>query len=237
MNELNSKPKPARKASNRTPAAALPAMVNKSRHIQVTAPPGMSEDRVLCDLVSHGMATNAATAMRFVRAEHGELSLTDMVASLRDQGEAVNRGDFAGSERMLNAQAVALNAIFGELARRAALNMGEHLAATEIYMRLALKAQSQSRATFETLAAIKNPPVVFARQMNVAHGPQQVNNGTAPNGTPANAHPGEVASLPKELLEDMTHGRTQLDNRATAATGRKNPRVEPVGAINRPAKR
>lgn len=28
-------------------------------------------------------------------------------------------------------------------------------------------------------AAIKNPPVVFAKQMNVANGPQQVNNGTA----------------------------------------------------------
>jgi hypothetical protein len=44
-------------------------------------------------------------------------------------------------------------------------------------MRLALKAQSQSRATVETLAAIKNPPVVYARQANFAAGHQQVNNG------------------------------------------------------------
>ena len=72
---------------------------------------------------------------------------------------------------------VALNAMFAELARRAALNMGQHLDVTDRYLRLALKAQSQSRATIETLAAIKNPPTVFARQMNVAHGPQQVNNG------------------------------------------------------------
>ena len=43
-------------------------------------------------------------------------------------------------------------------------------------MRLALKAQGQCRATLETLATIKNPPVVFARQANIAQGPQQVNN-------------------------------------------------------------
>jgi hypothetical protein len=37
---------------------------------------------------------------------------------------------------------------------------------------LALKAQSQCRATLETLAAIKNPqPVAFVRQANIAHGP------------------------------------------------------------------
>lgn len=42
------------------------------------------------------------------------------------------------------------------------------------FTRLALKAQGQCRATVETLAAIKNPPVVFARQANIAHGPQQV---------------------------------------------------------------
>ena len=44
-------------------------------------------------------------------------------------------------------------------------------------MRLALKAQAQCRATIETLAAMKNPPVVIARQANISNGPQQVNNG------------------------------------------------------------
>jgi hypothetical protein len=45
-------------------------------------------------------------------------------------------------------------------------------------MRLALKAQRQCRATIETLVMAKNPaPVTFVKQANVAHGPQQVNNG------------------------------------------------------------
>jgi hypothetical protein len=81
---------------------------------------------------------------------------------------------------MLTAQAHTLDAIFGNCARRAAANMGEYMHAAELYLRLALKAQSQCRATLETLAAIKNPaPVAFVRQANISAGPQQVNNGTA----------------------------------------------------------
>lgn len=223
---------------------APPTPAPKSRHLQIIGQPGVTEDRLIANLVAEGEATNASTALRFVHADHGELSLTDMVKALHTHGEAINRGDLSAAERMLNSQAVALNAIFGELARRAALNMGTHLGATESYMRLALKAQSQSRATVETLATIKNPPVVFARQANINNGgQQQVNNG-APAALAANsaqarasAHPGEIASGPNELLEDMTHGRTQLDTRATPATGRTNPGLEPVGTRNRPAKR
>jgi hypothetical protein len=52
----------------------------------------------------------------------------------------VQSGDLSAVEATLTAQAAALNAIFSELARRAALNMGEYLPATETYLRLALKA-------------------------------------------------------------------------------------------------
>lgn len=223
----------------RKKTAPAPEPISKSRRLEMLALPGVSEDRLITDLVVDGEATNASTTLRFVSADHGELSLTDMVASLRTHGEAVNRGDLHAAERMLNAQAVALNAIFGELARRAALNMGTHLPATETYLRLALKAQSQSRATVETLAAIKNPPVVFARQANIAHGPQQVNNGPAPKSNSpalacARARPGEIESEPSELLEDRTNGCTQLDTRAAPATSRAHPQLVPVGALDRP---
>jgi hypothetical protein len=70
------------------------------------------------------------------------------------------------------AQAVALNAVFTELSQRAdragRLDMAERL------MRLALRAQGQCRATLETLAVLKNPPTVFAKQANIAAGPQHV---------------------------------------------------------------
>jgi len=172
MTESNNKPKASRTPGKRR-LATLPAPLNKSRHLEVFVKPGETQDRVVAGRVARGLVTNASTAIRFLQAEHDDLSLMDIAHELREQGEAVNRGDLSGAERMLNAQAVALNAIFAEMARRAALNMSEHLSATEIYMRLALKAQSQSRATFETLAAIKNPPVVFARQANINNGGQQ----------------------------------------------------------------
>lgn len=208
---------------------------SKSRRLELKARPGVSEDRLRADLVADGEATNASAALHFAQADHGELSLTEMVASLRTHGEAVNRGDLQAAERMLNAQAVALNAIFGELARRAAVNMGANLRAVETYLRLGLKAQSQCRATVETLAAIKNPPVVFARQANIAHGPQQVNNGSASDSTPAGAHPGETVFAPTRLLEGRTYGRTQVDPGAAPAAGRTHPQLVPMGVLDRPA--
>jgi hypothetical protein len=221
--------------ATKSAAPAAPAVVDKSRHLQMKTVEGKTKDRQMADMLAEGIATNASTAIRFIGYDHADLSLTDMVASLKEQGQAVNRGDMAAAERMLSAQAVALNAIFAELARRAALNLGQHLDATDRYLRLALKAQGQCRATVETLAAIKNPPMVFARQMNVAHGPQQVNNGSAPNGKPASAHPGGTVSEPTELLQDLNDGRTQLDTRATAATGRAHQDLAAVGAVNRAA--
>lgn len=193
---------------------------------------------MFADLVTQGIATNATTSMRYVQADHGDLSLTDMVASLREQGEAVNRGDLSSAERILSSQAVALNAIFAEMARRAALNMGEHLGATETYLRLALKAQSQSRATFETLAAIKNPPVVFARQANINNGgQQQVNNDAAPESRPVRAGAPGHAAIQTIEPNEQSRGTDELltDTRASQATGGVHSPLEAVGAVNRAA--
>jgi hypothetical protein len=84
--------------------------------------------------------------------------------------------------------------MFNELARRASLNIGEYLNATENYLRPGLKAQAQCWVTLETLAEIKNPgPVAFVQQANIANGPQQVNNGAIPaGGVPARAHENSV---------------------------------------------
>ena len=79
-------------------------------------------------------------------------------------------------ERLLLSQSIALNGMFVSLARKAAVQDG--LKQYETHMRLALKAQSQCRATLETLSAVKNPPV-YANTANIAHN-QQINNGAAP---------------------------------------------------------
>lgn len=227
-----------------------PEAPSKSRRLEVVRKLGQTDDRLATDMVADGEVMNACTALRFVNAEHGELSLTDMVASLREHGLAVNRGELAAAERMLNSQAVALNAMFAELARRGAANMGTHLPAAETYLRLALKAQAQSRATVETLAAIKNPPVVFARQANINNGGQQQVNNAVPAGASADKDlapthmtrhlaraPVEIAGLHSELLEDQTHGGTQVDNRTKNAAGGTNQSLEPLDTLNRAAHR
>ncbi len=105
-----------------------------------------------------------------------DLDLKEMVFALNDQVRQVQNGNLKNAESLLVSQALTLNAIFAEMARRAALNMGQHLDTTEAYLRLALKAQNQSRATLETLSTIKNPPLLIAKQANITTGQQQVNN-------------------------------------------------------------
>jgi hypothetical protein len=104
---------------------------------------------------------------------------TDMTAlhhTVQARVAAVKANDLGGADEMLTCQAVTLDAVANECFRRAALNMGEYPDAMERYMRLGLKAQAQARATWETIATIKNPPVVYAKQANFAAGHQQVNN-------------------------------------------------------------
>ncbi len=108
------------------------------------------------------------------------------MAALEETVAAVQRGELGHAEALLMAQAVTLNTIFARCAVQASRNFeGQHLEGTERYLRLALKAQSQCRTTIETLAILKNPTTIFARQANIARG-LQVNNtqvNTAPAGT------------------------------------------------------
>jgi hypothetical protein len=175
-------------------------------------------------------SVRAGITVQTYSKQFGELDLTALVDDLAAQNSSVSKGDMARSEAMLMSQAHTLEAIFHELARRAALNLGEYINAAEIYMRLALKAQSQCRATLETLAAIKNPsPVTFVRQANVAHGPQQVNNGPTPADDPSRAR--ESENQPSRLLEQQDGER--LDIEAPRTPVRADSSLETVGAINR----
>ena len=59
-------------------------------------------------------------------------------------------------------------------ARRAANNMGEYINATERHGRLALKAQSNCRATLEALAKLHQPREQTVRHVHVNEGGQAV---------------------------------------------------------------
>lgn len=153
------------------------------------------------------------------------------VGALRDELSAqvkrVTDGDLKRVEAILTAQAHTLDALFNNLTRAALAS--QLLNQYETKFRLALRAQAQCRTTLETLTAIKNPPVIFAKQANIANGPQQVNNGTTPL-----AHTQEKENPPNKLLQ-VTHGQGQrLDFGATTATGAAHPTMAAVDTIQRP---
>lgn len=74
-----------------------------------------------------------------------DVDLGELVEGLADSCRRVKGGDLFTLEAMLVSQATALQSIVTSLARRAANQ--EHLRQYETFMGLALKAQSQSRAT------------------------------------------------------------------------------------------
>jgi len=155
-----------------------------------------------------------------------EADINAMIERLRDTFKEVRGGDLHIMEAMLIGQATALQTIFTSLARRAANQ--EHLRQYETFLGLALKAQAQSRATISALVDLKYPKqATFVKQANIAHGPQQVNNGTAPTG--AISHAEEKKSEQNKLLEDKSHERPYLDIGATPATSRVNQAVGTVG--------
>lgn len=173
--------------------------------------------------VSGGIAIKA-----FGRKYGDGLEIDALVSELAVQATLAEQGNLKRAEAMLMVQAHTLDAIFNELGQRAATNMGEYLGATETYLRLALKAQSQCRTTLETLAAIKNPsPVAFVRQANIAAGPQQVIN--ASQAAPPRAR--EIEREQSQLL-GADHGERMDTGTAGAASG-GDPALATVGAFDR----
>ena len=130
-----------------------------------------------------------------------------------------------GVEAVLASQAYTLDALFNNLAHRSVVNMaGGYTAASEQYLRMALKAQAQCRTTLETLNEIKFPKApTFIRQQNIA-GQQQVNNGVAA------PHEKDITPT-NELLEGSMHGQ-RMDAGAPRATITDDPRLEAVGLLD-----
>lgn len=110
------------------------------------------------------LALAAGLTVQFTKGSWGDLPLGETYGAMLDSAAASGKGDHADQRAMLIGQSHALNAIFVEMARRAAANMGHSLEGMERYMRLALKAQAQSRATIEALDRLAN-----GREQTVRH--------------------------------------------------------------------
>ena len=205
-------------------SAAKPA-TSKQPGKQATPPKEEGRAAKPHELMLMSTAQNASAMEKF--GCFGEVDVVGLIEALGDKVHKIQDGDMKPVEAMLYGQAQALQAIFTNMARRSAINAGEYINASETYMKLALKAQSQCRATLETLAIVKNP-MPYIRQANIANGPQQVNNGQS---APAAPHAGDFETAPNKLLE-ANHGQ-RLDIGAKAQTGRANQRLEAVGAVHR----
>ena len=136
---------------------------DKAAQLRIAEQPGVSQERRLASILINPAVHSAATCVTFGTSAFGKTEITETLEEVVETIDKVRKGDLSGPEATLVSQAHSLNAIFSEFARRSALNMGEYIEACEKYMKLALKAQAQCRATIETLAAIKNPPVLFAK--------------------------------------------------------------------------
>jgi hypothetical protein len=132
--------------------------------LRISTQPGKSEEWGLAEVALDPAAHALSIAEPFNRGSFGKRGVTETYEVLTDQLKGAKRGELSHYRSMLAGQAISLDSIFTELSRRAALNMGEYIQATETYMRLALKAQAQSRATIEALERLAN-----GREQTVRH--------------------------------------------------------------------
>ena len=169
--QTKSKAKPAR----RTKAAAADGPNNA---LNVPKKDDESATLATAKAIMRPDIRHGITAAQVLKAQFGSNEFSPGIADYGDaigeKADAAAKGDLAFASRMLAAQAMTLDTIFGEMARRMALNMGEYLGATETYGRIAMKAQAQSRATLEALAKLHQPREQTVRHVHVNEGGQAV---------------------------------------------------------------
>lgn len=159
----------------------------------------------------------------FTSAILPKAGIEQVVSELNGKIDTIQAGDMTSIEAMLVGQAHVLQTMFVTLGRMATTKT--QLAQYTAFMNLALKAQSQSRATIQALVELKFPKQTnFVKQANIANGHQQINNNeptvhTKETSTraPAHAPAKEINNQPNELLE-VNNGNKTMDDRTTQTT-------------------
>ncbi|GAA5048343.1 hypothetical protein GCM10023208_05460 [Erythrobacter westpacificensis] len=144
----------------------------------VTAEKGETEPETMARVLvgpyfRHGVLSHAVAEKGFGKLP-GEPNFDDFGKAMKAKAKAAMDGNLTLATELLTAQALSLDALFGELARRATMNMGDYPLAAERYARLAFKAQSNSRAAIETLAKLHQPREQVVRHVHVNEGGQAV---------------------------------------------------------------
>ena len=212
--------------SKATPSAQA-AKASKGGRITIPVKDGNDTELRVAEQMLGPYIPSALAASAMTMGTFGKISLDKIAFSMIEAAKRVKGGDMRDVEAILLSQATALNGMFADLASRSAQNRnGGYFDAAEKYLKLAFKAQNQCRMTLETLSTVKNPPVVYAKQANISHGPQQVNNGAA---TPPRAE--KTESAPNKLLE--ASDEKPMDTGAKGASGGSDMALAAVGEVDR----
>jgi len=200
-------------------------LIKKCGANQITADETNEDQAVAIARAALRPTVQAAFTLRECGRLYGNVELSGLVNALSEQTRASGDGDLKRAEAMLTAQAHTLDAIYNSLARKA-LN-AELLSQFEAHLKLALRAQSQCRSTWEALSAIKNPVGrAYVGQANFAYN-QQINNATNSSRTRENQNP------PNELLENKEHEPDKwLDTGAPQEAVEVNQDLETVEDVN-----
>lgn len=205
-----------------SPAAPEDVLQINARDYRLTKE--MNQSQIKASL---GGAVIGGSAQKAYSCFNDQMELSDVLIEMRKAGDEAVKGDLGRVERMLMNQALTLDTIFNNLALRATRQ--EYIKNMDTYLRLALKAQSQARATAETLSIVKNP-MPYIKQANIAQGHQQVN-----NGIPAHSgHAGNSSFEQSKLLESKNEQFIErLDAGAPIETVASNQAMATVGQVKR----
>jgi hypothetical protein len=176
--------------------------MTKKQVLEIKQEKNQTKEQSLAEFNSKSDFLSTAVNESFV-VGIGDFDFQATMQVLEKTIQQIQSGDLSKIEEMYISQAVALEVMFANLARRAKAQ--EQLLLYETHMRFALKAQNQCRATLQALVQLKQPSnTTFVKQANIAHGHQQVNNSLENNPIPQN-----------ELLEESQIVSPKMDARAT----------------------
>ena len=195
---------------------AIPDEVeDATRAIKVHLRPGESEKQALArhSVVPEYLAAGSIDTL--TASPDQPIDLNELTIELENQTEQLKNGESGRAESILCSQSHTLDAMFHHLVRRAMVNINEGYAVGREYLKLGMKAQSQCRATVDSLSAMRQPVI---RQTNIAH-TQQVNN------FPEKENP-------QDKLLEQTDGE-RLDPRTPSEAVKGDTVLETVGAKHR----
>ena len=189
-------------------------------------------------MLNSASVMSAVTSDAFSKSMFPDIDLSELIDDLKTKVEKVQSGDMTAMEAMLVGQAHSLQTIFVSLARKASNQ--EYLKNYGMFMSLALKAQSQSRATIQALVELKYPKQTnFVKQANIANGHQQINNNVpvadynvTNTRAPAHAPAKEINNQSNELLE-VNNGSQTMVGRTAQTTIHKHKAMATVATQHR----